>query len=350
MRTLYLIRHAQPTRAPGPRRCLSRTDPPLSEMGREQAAAFAGWFAAHHPGTAVYTSPAQRCRQTAALLSPAPILREDLWEMSVGAWENLTFEEIRRRWPREYAARGAHMGTTAPPGGESFCQAGARLSAFLCEILNETTGDAALVAHSGLFRGWLCGPLGINPDQILTIRQPCCGLTVVHWQDGRFWVEEPGLRPVPPGLLECAALWERCATPDAVRAHCEAVARTALALAEPFPQVDRAMLHAACLLHDLFRAEGKAHPARAAELLEAEGWPALADAVARHHDLGPAPSPEAELLYLADKQVQGSAPASWQARFQASRLKCTTPEAIRAWQRRYEDTRRLTQKYNWKTE
>lgn len=345
MKRIYLIRHGQMCQPPGPRRCLSRTDLPLDAAGREQAETLARW-ARRHPVAAVYASPALRCRQTAAAISDEVQLRQELWEMDVGEWENRTFEEIRARWPREYEARGMRMGTVPPPGGESFCEAGERLATVLETLCEANDGDMAIVAHGGLFRGWLWKPLGFRSQDVLKIRQPYGGITTVEERDGHFTVLELGRRPGVPGSVQIQNLWERCGTPSRVRAHCEAVADTAGQLARRCSGVDQELLNAACLLHDLFRAGGSDHPRMAAQLLEEEGWPALARTVARHHDLGDNPSPEEELLYLADKLTEGVCRVPWQERFRRSRERCRTPEARQAWRRRYEDTARLAEKYD----
>lgn len=344
MKRIYLIRHGQVLQPEGPRRCLSRTDVPLDEVGREQAAALGRWAAEYAPDL-VYASPALRCRQTAAAISARVRLLPELQEMDVGQWENRTFEEIRTLWPRVYEARGAHMGTVLPPGGESFCQAGRRLANVLEKLWNSNGENVAVVAHGGLFRGWLWEPLGLCRDDVLKIAQPCGGITTVEKRNGRFVVTALGQRPGMPGMVQIRQLWDRCATPDQVRAHCMAVANTACRLAQNHSGVDEELLCVAGLLHDLFRPQGKQHPVLVAQLLEKEGWPVLADTVARHHDLGTGASLEAELLYLADKLTEGVRNVPWQERFLRSRERCQTPAAQQAWSRRYRETARLAQKY-----
>lgn len=344
MKTLYLIRHGQCRQSSGPKRCLSRTDLPLNSVGKEQASALGRW-AKGRSIDAVYSSPALRCRETASAISSQVVVREELWEVNVGQWENRTFEDIRQRWPELYEARGLHMGTVAPPDGESFCQAGERLERFLKGV-RELPGDTiAVVAHGGLFRGWLWQWLGLPPEKVLTIPQPWGAVTTVSMDGKTPRVVSVGLRPEAPGPEEIQALWERCGTPDNVQAHGEAVAIAALRLAKGQENVKRDTLRAAGLLHDLYRHCGREHPKLAGEFLKKEGWPILADVVTRHHDLGANPSPEAELLYLADKLIQGTCRVSWQKRFQKSWEKCTTSQAKAAWKRRYDHTALLAAKY-----
>lgn len=152
--------------------------------------------------------------------------------------------------------------------------------------------------------------------------------------------------PCCPGDEAVAGLYRRFDTPLPARAHCCAVAREAdrLARAGGAP-VDAGLLRAACLLHDLRRAEGRDHPALAARALDAAGWPLVGEVVRRHHDLGEDPSPEAELLFLADKHIRGTRRYDLLQRFAASRERCQSPEALGLWRRRREQALALEQKY-----
>lgn len=343
VRMIYLIRHGEVDHAA--HRCISRTDLPLSPLGRAQAQALGRWIA-RHPIASLYASPAARCMETASLLgAQRAVACEALREVDVGAWENLTFEEIRARWPEAYRRRGEHIGTTAPPGGESFLDAGRRFDAFLTDILDKTDGDIAVVSHGGILRAWLCMALSLDPDAVLTIRQPRGCVSAISFDGGTYRAQFIGCKPFPvPDDEEIGRLYRRCATPEAVIAHCRAVADQALSLAVR-SSADRELLRAACLLHDLCREAGRDHPAKAAKLLDGEGYPQLADIVAQHHDLRAGACAEAELLYLADKLISGCTPVPLAVRFEASRAKCGSGRAALLWEQRYACARQLANKY-----
>ena len=346
--TLYLIRHAHPAAQDDRRRCISQTDLPLDEPGLFQSKRLAQW-AKTHPLRAISASPLLRSRQPADILSEGKIpvfIDSRLTEMRVGAWENLPFDEIRMLYPDLYALRGQHMGTTAPPGGESFVKASRRLADFL-RALPECVGDVAILSHGGTLRGWLCGALGVHPDDVLSIRQPWGGVTTVQREGSRFSISSVGCMPFPvPSDAEIKSLYALCDTPPDVRAHSQAVAACALHIAgQSGVPVDCDLLRAAALLHDLCRAVGREHPQKASQRLDAAGYPLLADIVAHHHDLGSIPSPEAEILYLADKLTQGTFPVTLEARFAKSKAKCSTPQALAAWQSRYTAALALERKY-----
>ena len=151
-----------------------------------------------------------------------------------------------------------------------------------------------------------------------------------------------------PNERECLDLLDHMGVPEPLRAHCRAVAERAEALARNSPEpVDLGLLNSACLLHDLCRTQGREHPRLAAEILAQRGWPELAEAVSRHHDLGPAPSIEAQLLYLADKLTAGERPVTLKERFEAARTKCAGAEALAAWRERYEAAKALAAKFGW---
>lgn len=117
---------------------------------------------------------------------------------------------------------------------------------------------------------------------------------------------------------ECAELLRIARTPEPVVRHMKHVARTAeklrAALASKGLVLDGRLLRAACLLHDIAKGR-KDHEASGARMLAARGYRAVAAAVAAHKDL---PEKrflgEAELLYLADKLIDGDAPSSLESR------------------------------------
>jgi len=112
---------------------------------------------------------------------------------------------------------------------------------------------------------------------------------------------------------EIKKLWEKYQLPRQKRVHVELVARVAMALANYFP-VDKKLLFAAALLHDIDKAApklpGERHPDAAVRILREEGMNEVADVVRTHplHAiLNPTICPttwEQKLLYLADKMVK----------------------------------------------
>lgn len=200
MRNVYLVRHGTPRLPDGKRRCIGRTDIPISAAGKAEGLRLREWFA-RNPVQAVFTSPLSRCTATAHAIANQgiPVIEEArLQELDMGAWENLTFDEIAVRWPDLYEQRGRHMGTVPPPGGESFAQGGARLSEALESILACSSGDIVVVSHAGVMRGFLCALTRTPLDKVRDLPQPYGGITHVQRAGGAWHAIAIGCIPTEP--------------------------------------------------------------------------------------------------------------------------------------------------------
>lgn len=154
MREIYLIRHGKPELAGGEKRCIGWTDVPLSGEGRRAMEAL-GLDFKDKDIEKIYTSPLKRCVESARALSggriPIEVL-EELREVYMGEWENLSFCRIREKYPKEYEARGRDMAVFAPPGGESFKDCQDRALRALERVRAESRGNVIIMAHAGLNR------------------------------------------------------------------------------------------------------------------------------------------------------------------------------------------------------
>ena len=347
MRTVYLIRHGEPDFPGGQRLCISRTDLPLSTVGRMQGILLAA--ALGNTGlSGVYHSGALRASQTAACLSPNTQRVEGFEELGVGAWEGLTFQEIRKRYPKEYEMRGKDPFNYLIPGGERPADCLDRAKRALRGLLERTEGNIAVVTHAGVCRLLLSDLLKQPSEDFLDVSQPYGCVNVLQYEDGEWTILSVGTRPHPS--LEdtlCEKLHKAAGTPEAVYRHCLAVADKADALAALMERrgiaLDRKTLRAAALLHDIARTAPD-HAAAGAGWLARMGYPALSEIVARHHDWrgeDPENMPEAALVYVADKLVQGDRAVTLEERFGKSMKVCLTPEAKAAHQRRWEWAKKL---------
>jgi putative nucleotidyltransferase with HDIG domain len=113
-----------------------------------------------------------------------------------------------------------------------------------------------------------------------------------------------------PNLSECYAIWDKFKLPENIRRHCVKVKQTAMGLAVQLTEkgvtLDRSVLRAAALLHDLVKTEKK-HAYRGGELLRDMGYPKVGDIIADHMDIIVEPDQaitESEILYLTDKLVE----------------------------------------------
>lgn len=129
-----------------------------------------------------------------------------------------------------------------------------------------------------------------------------------------------------PSRAECRALLAQSyAANDPVVRHSEAVAALAVELGAALNAagggLDLQLIEAAGLLHDLARREPQ-HARLGAERLTALGFAAVAELVAGHMDQPAPQGPQidaAQLLFLADKLVQGGRRVTLEERFQAVR-------------------------------
>jgi probable phosphoglycerate mutase len=201
VRTVYLIRHGE-LEFGGEKRCIGHTDIPLSDKGKVLAAALSVFFNSRNL-TAVYTSPAGRAGQTAELLSrgrwPLTVC-DSLAELHMGEWEGLTFSEIRKKYPELYELRGKNPESVTPPNGEALEAGQARAAAAIQHILLETTGDIAVVAHSGINRLLICKYKGTALNEWMNIPQPYGCINILRMGENSITVDEIGR--VPDGQNE----------------------------------------------------------------------------------------------------------------------------------------------------
>ncbi|WP_018385182.1 bifunctional RNase H/acid phosphatase [Wenjunlia vitaminophila] len=145
--TLVLLRHGETALTPQ-KRFSGTSDPELTDKGRWQAERVADALAARGTVQAVVSSPLSRCRQTAQVaadrLGLTVRVDDGLRETDFGAWDGLTFAEVRERHPADLDAWLA-SGRAAPTGGESFATVTRRVSVCRDRLLARYPGRTVLV-------------------------------------------------------------------------------------------------------------------------------------------------------------------------------------------------------------
>lgn len=146
MTTMLLVRHGQSEwNALG--RWQGQADPPLSDLGRQQA-----FSAGPRIGAVdvIISSDLQRSVETAQILSAqlgvGPVVVEPgLKERDAGAWSGLTTEQIEAGWP------GYRQSGQRPDGWESDADLLVRALAALDRIATEYEGaELVIVTHGGV--------------------------------------------------------------------------------------------------------------------------------------------------------------------------------------------------------
>ena len=163
--TILLIRHGTtPTTGavlPGRAAGLS-----LSEAGRAQAELLAERLSGLSLA-AIYTSPLERARQTAAPTAARaglePVVDPGLLECDVGDWTGELLADLARR--PEWTQVQRSPSTFRFPGGESFVELQARVGATLDRIRTEHAGQVvACFSHADPIRAGLVHALGSGVD------------------------------------------------------------------------------------------------------------------------------------------------------------------------------------------
>ncbi len=149
---LRLVRHPKPDVAVG--LCYGRLDVPPDQS--DLARLVAELHQAKAPDL-VYSSPLQRCQQTALALQqrgwPAPEFDARVAEMNFGDWEGQLWDDIGReeieRWRLNIADH-------VPPGGESVRAVAERALAFARDVVsrhrNQHTLDIVVFTHAGIIQ------------------------------------------------------------------------------------------------------------------------------------------------------------------------------------------------------
>ena len=183
---LLLLRHGQ-TEMSIDRRYSGRGDVPLTEHGRQQAAAAAKRIAAMPDvvGVPVLASPLTRAKQTAQAVADAIGSRvethQGLLETDFGEWEGRTFTEASERDPdlhRKWLGDSA----VAPPGGESFDAVARRVTAFLDDVLAQHAGHTVLVvSHVTPIKLLLRRALDAGPSLLFRLHLDLASLSIAEF-------------------------------------------------------------------------------------------------------------------------------------------------------------------------
>ncbi|HEX4733395.1 MAG TPA: histidine phosphatase family protein [Thermoleophilaceae bacterium] len=144
MDELWLVRHGE-TEWTVSKKHTGSTDIPLTAGGERRARELEPVLA-KHPFGAVFTSPLERARRTAALAGFEDAVVDDrLVELDYGEYEGRTTAEIREERPDWLLWR------DGTPGGESMDEAGRRADGVI-ERISAVDGDVLLFGHGHFSR------------------------------------------------------------------------------------------------------------------------------------------------------------------------------------------------------
>ena len=184
---MLLVRHGStpttgkklPGRAPGLH---------LSAKGQAQAAAVADRIAALSKApSAVYASPLERTRETAAPIARALGLRvrnaPDLIEVDVGDWTEKSLKRVSRtpewplvhRWPSGFRF----------PGGESFGEMSVRAMETVLALVAEHPGESIVaVSHAATIKAVVSAAAGMPLDLMQRLVVSPCSISAILFTAG----------------------------------------------------------------------------------------------------------------------------------------------------------------------
>jgi len=172
----------------------------LSPKGRAETAAVAERLA-RDKIDALYASPLDRTRETAAILADRldlPVgIREDVNEVDFGEWTGLTFDQVRadKRWLPWQNCRSI----AAIPGGESWRQVQDRTVGALFDLRRRhPEGTVVVVTHGDVIRAALLFVLGMPLDLYNRIEVGTGSISTIRIEENQIRVPALNERPRAP--------------------------------------------------------------------------------------------------------------------------------------------------------
>jgi probable phosphoglycerate mutase len=154
----------------------------LSDEGRRQAQAAADRIARLRKVAAVYASPLERARETAAPIAHARgmavRIERGLLEADVGAWTNVALKRLRRR--PEWPAVQRYPSAFRFPGGESFTEMQTRMTSALARLVEGHPGTTVVaVSHADPIKAAVAHALGAHLDHFQRIAIAPASITAI---------------------------------------------------------------------------------------------------------------------------------------------------------------------------
>jgi len=159
----------------------------LDDEGRRQAEGAARRLAVLPRIDAIYSSPLERARETAAAIATARTLAvriaRGLLEIDVGAWAGLKLDRARKK--PEWATVQRHATGFRFPDGESFLEMQMRMIQTLATLVARHPGQTIVaVSHADPIKAVVAHALGVHLDLFQRITIGTASITAVAYGDG----------------------------------------------------------------------------------------------------------------------------------------------------------------------
>jgi probable phosphoglycerate mutase len=199
---IYLLRHGETEYSQRGAYC-GALDPDLTPQGSLMAQAFADAYRSI-PWADIYVSPMKRAIATAQPLCAAVGLsmqiRDELREISYGAWENREQEDVRLHHEQDYLRWLAEPAWNPPTGGETAVQVASRALPVITEIeAKYQSGNVLVVSHKATIRIILCSLMGIDLGRYRDrIDAPAASISIIKFDNHGPMLEVLGDRNYMP--------------------------------------------------------------------------------------------------------------------------------------------------------
>lgn len=181
---LFLLRHGE-THANIEQRYQGQGESDLSELGLEEAFELSK-FLKKEKFSAVYSSTLSRSHQTAKIIAKAHSLDvvriPEMIERHYGIWENMTFEEIKKKYSKMYKSWLLNPGKTTIPKAESLISVQKRgVKAIEMMAIKHKGKTICVVGHGGLNRTILFHYMNIDLNNFWRIKQDNCCINIIEF-------------------------------------------------------------------------------------------------------------------------------------------------------------------------
>lgn len=148
------------------------------------------WITSHLRRT-LQTASAVEPHMTSVSPPPPPVIEPDFAEQNFGAWQGMTFDELKDHLDDGFDAFWRAPGHTTPPEGESFATVIGRVGdAVRCLTQTHAGRDIIAFAHGGSIRAALALALDLDANAALSFQIENLSLTRIDH------IETPDNRPV----------------------------------------------------------------------------------------------------------------------------------------------------------
>ena len=188
---IFLLRHGE-TDWNLQRRCQGITDVDLNDRGRQQARQIAEYLSTEKIN-GIYSSALKRALQTAEILRRshglAVTVDSDFRELNHGAFEGLTFSDIRDSYPDFLKRWRSEPAQLIIPGGEQLVDVEERAWKGMGRIVQFHSSDdtVVVVSHNFPILAILCRITGTPLNDYRSFRVEPCGLTQISYGDREGW-------------------------------------------------------------------------------------------------------------------------------------------------------------------